>query len=60
MIRRAHLFRIALVSALAVLAVTASTATAGVRLNGVDFGAYPAVGATVLTSVPSTVAPAIP
>src|SRR6476659_3928230 len=59
MIRRAHLFRIALVSALAVLAVTASSATAGVRLNGVDFGAYPAVGATVLTSVPSTVAPTL-
>src|SRR5256886_11926932 len=59
MSRRAHLFRLGLVSGLAVLSVTASTATAGVRLNGVDFGAYPAVGATVLTSVPSAVAPTL-
>ncbi|MDP9308841.1 MAG: VWA domain-containing protein [Actinomycetota bacterium] len=51
-------FSLALASLLALLA-TASGASAGVRLNGVDFGAYPAVGATVLTSVPSTVAPTL-
>jgi tight adherence protein B len=32
-------------------------AGAGIRLNGVDFGAYPAVRATVVTSVPSTAPP---
>jgi tight adherence protein B len=32
-------------------------AGAGVRLNGVDFGAYPAVRATVVTSVPSAAQP---
>jgi hypothetical protein len=51
-IRKTHVFRIALVSGFAALATIASTASAGVRLNGVDFGAYPAVGATVVTSVP--------
>jgi tight adherence protein B len=34
-------------------------AGAGVRLNGVDFGAYPAVGATVVTSVPSAASPTV-
>src|SRR3989440_8365989 len=52
-------FGLVLVSGFAALATVASTATAGVRLNGVDFGAYPAVGATVLTSVPSAVAPTL-
>jgi tight adherence protein B len=37
----------------------AGTATAGVRLNGVDFGAYPGVGATVVTSAPSAVPPTL-
>jgi tight adherence protein B len=32
-------------------------AGAGIRLNGVDFGAYPAVRATVVTSVPSATQP---
>jgi tight adherence protein B len=32
-------------------------AGAGIRLNGVDFGAYPAVRATVVTSVPSGAQP---
>jgi tight adherence protein B len=32
-------------------------AGAGIRLNGVDFGAYPAVRATVVTSVPSAAQP---
>ena len=45
-------FSLALVSLLALLA-TASGASAGVRLNGFDFGAYPSVGATVVTSAPS-------
>ena len=49
-------FSLALVSLLALLA-TASGANAGVRLNGVDFGAYPGVGATVVTSVPSSAQP---
>lgn len=49
-------FSLALVSLLALLA-TASTASAGVRLNGVDFGAYPTVGATIVTSTPSAAAP---
>src|SRR5207244_5207073 len=56
---RKTVFRLVLVSGFAALATMASTATAGVRLNGVDFGAYPAVGATVLTSVPSAVAPTL-
>ncbi len=34
-----------------------AAAGAGVRLNGVDFGAYPQVGATVVTSTASTRAP---
>src|SRR4029079_4894057 len=49
-------FSLALVSLLALLA-TASTASAGVRLNGVDFGAYPTVGATIVTSAPSAAGP---
>src|SRR5438093_5804405 len=49
-------FSLALVSLLALLA-TASGASAGVRLNGVDFGAYPTVGATVVTSAPSAAGP---
>ena len=59
MTRKTGVFLVALVSSVAALATTASTASAGVRLNGVDFGAYPAVGATVLTSVPSAVAPTL-
>jgi tight adherence protein B len=59
MIRKTHVFRIALVSGFAALATMASTASAGVRLNGVDFGAYPAVGATVVTSAPSAAAPTL-
>jgi tight adherence protein B len=49
MSRKALVFWIGLVSILASLA-TATAASAGVRLNGVDFGAYPQVGATVVTS----------
>ncbi|TMM03920.1 MAG: VWA domain-containing protein [Actinobacteria bacterium] len=53
---KAGAFSLALVSLLALLA-TASNASAGVRLNGVDFGAYPTVGATVVTSAPSAAGP---
>jgi tight adherence protein B len=56
MIRRTRVFLIGLVSLLALLA-TASTASAGVRLNGVDFGAYPTVGTTLVTSAPSATVP---
>jgi tight adherence protein B len=56
MIRKALVFRIGLLSLLALLA-TATTASAGVRLNGVDFGAYPTVGATIVTSATSTTVP---
>jgi len=56
MIRKTRVFRIGLVSLLALLA-TANTASAGVRLNGVDFGAYPTIGATVVTSAPSAAGP---
>jgi len=58
-IRKTHVFRIGLISSFAALATMASTASAGVRLNGVDFGAYPAVGATVVTSVPSSTPPTL-
>ena len=56
MSRKARVFLPGLVSVLALLA-TASGASAGVRLNGIDFGAYPAVGGTVVTSVPSATPP---
>ncbi len=42
----------------AILALSLPVAAgAGVRLNGVDFGSYPQVGATVVTSTASTRAP---
>jgi tight adherence protein B len=50
-------FSLALVSLLALLAT--AEASAGVRLNGFDFGAYPNVGATVVTSAPSKTPPAL-
>ena len=57
MSRKARVFLpLSLISLLALLA-TANGASAGVRLNGVDFGAYPAVGGTVVTSVPSATPP---
>jgi tight adherence protein B len=58
MSRKTRVFRLSLVSLLAALA-TAGVANAGVRLNGFDFGAYPNVGATVVTSAPSKVPPAL-
>jgi tight adherence protein B len=45
-------------AALAALIVPAAT-TAGVRVNGVDLGAYPLVQATVVTSVPVFRAPSL-
>jgi tight adherence protein B len=47
-----------LVSLLAALA-TAAAAQAGVRLNGVDLGAYPTVRATVVTSTPASRPPTL-
>jgi len=46
--------RLVLASAALVALCVPVAAGAGVRLNGVDFGAYQAVGATVVTSVPSS------
>ena len=52
-----RLLRIVLAAAALVALTVPAAAGAGVRLNGVDFGAYPAVRATVVTSVPSTAPP---
>ena len=51
MTRKTGVFRVILVSLLALLA-TVNAAQAGVRLNGVDLGAYPSVRGTVVTSTP--------
>jgi tight adherence protein B len=59
MTRKTAVFRVALVTGFAALATMASTAGAGVRLNGVDLGAYPAVRATVVTSTPASRPPAM-
>ena len=48
---KTRVFRLCLVFAIVALA-TASAASAGVRLNGLDFGAYPTFRATVVTSTP--------
>src|SRR5256714_390463 len=59
MSRKARVFLpLSLISLLVALCVPVA-AGAGVRLNGVDFGAYPAVGATVVTSVPSSMPPTL-
>ena len=52
-----RLLRLVLAAAALVALTIPAAAGAGVRLNGVDFGAYPAVRATVVTSVPSTAPP---
>ena len=52
-----RLLRLVLAAAALVALTVPAAAGAGVRLNGVDFGAYPAVRATVVTSVPSTAPP---
>ena len=48
--RKTHVFRLGIVSSFVALATMAGTASAGVRLNGVDFGAYPQVGVTKETT----------
>ena len=52
-----RLLRLVLAAAALVALTVPAAAGAGVRLNGVDFGVYPAVRATVVTSVPSTAPP---
>jgi tight adherence protein B len=49
----------ALVGAVAAALSVPAASTAGVRLNGVDLGAYPAVRATVVTSAPTSTPPAL-
>jgi tight adherence protein B len=49
--------RVVLAGAALVALSVPVAAGAGIRLNGVDFGAYPAVRATVVTSVPSAAQP---
>jgi tight adherence protein B len=58
MSRKTVVFLLSLVSLLALLA-TAGEASAGVRLSGFDFGGYPTVRATVVTSAPSSRPPAM-
>jgi tight adherence protein B len=52
-----RLLRLVLAAAALVALTVPVAAGAGIRLNGVDFGAYPAVRATVVTSVPSAAPP---
>src|SRR5256886_13420004 len=59
MSRKRGVFRLGLVTGLAALATTTGTASAGVRLNGVDFGAYPQVRTTVVTSAFSSTQPSL-
>ena len=54
-----RLLRLVLAAAALVALTVPAAAGAGVRLNGVDFGAYPAVRATVVTSVPSAAQPTL-
>jgi tight adherence protein B len=51
--------RLVLAAALLAALATAGSAGAGVRLNGFDFGGYPTVRATVVTSVPSSTPPTL-
>jgi tight adherence protein B len=57
--RKTAIFRLALATGFAALATMASTASAGVRLNGVDLGAYPLVRTTIVTSVPTSRPPTL-
>ena len=59
MSRKTAVFRLTLVTSFAALATMASTANAGVRVNGVDLGAYPQVRATIVTSTPASRPPAV-
>ena len=54
-----RLLRLVLAAAALVALTVPAAAGAGVRLNGLDFGAYPAVRATVVTSVPSAAPPTL-
>ncbi|HEX6491770.1 MAG TPA: type II secretion system F family protein [Gaiellaceae bacterium] len=51
--------RLALAAALAAALSIPAASSAGVRLNGVDLGAYPTVRATVVTSVPVSTPPVV-
>src|SRR5919202_3477187 len=53
MSRKTAVFRLTFFSIL-VAAALAANASAGVRLNGVDLGAYPEFRATVVTSIPTS------
>jgi tight adherence protein B len=55
-VRRA---RLVLVAALAAALSVPAAATAGVKLNGVDLGAYPEFRATVVTSTPTSKPPVL-
>jgi tight adherence protein B len=59
MSRKRGAFWLGLVTGLAALATTTGTASAGVRVNGVDFGAYPQVRTTVVTSAFSSTQPSL-
>src|ERR687883_1066990 len=58
MSRKTAVFRLTFLSIL-VAAMLAANASAGVRLNGVDLGAYPEFRATVVTSQPTSLPPAL-
>src|SRR5918911_3876485 len=58
MSRKTAVFRLTFFSIL-VAAMLAANASAGVRLNGVDLGAYPEFRATVVTSQPTSLPPAL-
>jgi tight adherence protein B len=51
--------RLVLAAALAAALAFPAASAAGVRLNGVDLGAYPSVRATVVTSTPTVRAPGL-
>jgi tight adherence protein B len=51
--------RLVLVAAVSAALSLPAAASAGVRLNGVDLGAYPTVRATVVTSTPATRPPTL-
>ena len=56
--RKTAVFRFTFLFVLAA-AMLAANASAGVRLNGVDLGAYPEFRATVVTSQPTSLPPAL-
>ncbi len=59
MSRKTHVFRLTLVTVVVGAAIFAANAAAGVRLNGVDLGAYPEFHATVVTSTPTSKPPTL-